>query len=119
MKEAVREGWTTARLERSVQADRRQRRPHVGRKPRVPADPTEPLLALDALGDKFMRWCEVAQADLPAGLRPLVERRPRPWAKRGNASLNCSPASRAVGPRQPNRASKTTEAMARTMPTAS
>jgi hypothetical protein len=77
MKQAVREGWTTAQLERAVQAHRRQRRPHVGRKPRVPADPTERLLALDAVSEKFVRWCELAQADLPAGMRPLIDKATR------------------------------------------
>jgi hypothetical protein len=73
MRRSVRQGWTTSHLERAVQAARGARRPHVGRRPRVPADPAERLLALEALAGKWCRWCDAALADLPGELRQPVD----------------------------------------------
>ncbi len=70
----VREGWSCARLRRAVQAARGGRRPHVGRRQDVPADPTELLLALDALADKWVRWCDRAKPRLRGKLRARIDR---------------------------------------------
>jgi hypothetical protein len=73
MRRSVRQGWTTSHLERAVQAARGARRPHVGRRPRVPADPAERLLALGALAGKWCRWCDAALADLPGDVKAPID----------------------------------------------
>jgi hypothetical protein len=72
VQKAVREGWSTSRLERAAQATKGERRGHVGRKPRVPDDPKERLLALDALAEKWCRWCAAAGDGLPKEVKALV-----------------------------------------------
>src|SRR4051794_40245773 len=73
-RQAVREGWTTVRLERAAQAEKRTRREWVGRKPQVPEGRVEVLLTLDALSEKWCRWCEEADPGLPEELKGLVSR---------------------------------------------
>jgi hypothetical protein len=60
-----------------VQAARGGRREHVGRRPRVPDDPAEALVALDALCGKWCRWCDAAAPNLPGGLHALLKRAAR------------------------------------------
>jgi len=72
-KQAIREGWSTSRLERVIQAAKGKRRPHVGRKPRMPADPVEALLTLDALCLKFNGWCDLVLGILPRKVHAPVK----------------------------------------------
>src|SRR5262249_26247418 len=68
MTRAVRASWSKSELKRAVQAERGERRPNVGRKPTVPDDPRECLIALDAQADKWCRWCDASRPLLPAEL---------------------------------------------------
>jgi hypothetical protein len=72
MRQAIRENWSSYRLKRAAQSVRGIRRGHVGRNPKIPSDPIERLLALDALAAKFMKWCSLAGADLPDDLQPSI-----------------------------------------------
>lgn len=74
MREAIKEDWPYMKVVRAVQALHGERRAHVGRKPRVPDDPVELLLALDAAAEKWCRWNDAALAELPAALHPLVKK---------------------------------------------
>lgn len=66
MRQAIKQNWSTTNLERAVQAVRpRGRRRHVGRRPHLPDDPLQRMIALDALCDKWLRWVEEAGAELP------------------------------------------------------
>ncbi len=71
-RQAIRENWSYGKVVRAVQALRGERREHVGRRPRVPDDPVERLLALDAAAEKWCRWCDAALPQLPEALHPLV-----------------------------------------------
>ena len=64
-KQAIRESWSTSRLERAIQAAKGERRPNVGRKPKVPDDPVECLITLQALCAKFNAWCAAVLGRLP------------------------------------------------------
>jgi hypothetical protein len=72
MRKAILASWTSSQLERAVQAERGQRRPYVGRKPFVPADAAERLLTLDALAEKWIRWCDAACPHLTKDLCELL-----------------------------------------------
>jgi len=74
MGQAVRAGWTFRQLERAIQAQQGRRQRQAGRKPLIPADPTARLVALDALADKWTRWCDAATPDLPEDLHDLIAR---------------------------------------------
>lgn len=68
--------WGLATLGRKVQAANGGRRPGVGRRPAVPAAGAEFLCALDALCDKWERWCQTAVAGnaIPAELDDVIRR---------------------------------------------
>lgn len=63
-------------MERSVQAANGTRRKNVGRHPTLPSEPNELLCALDALCDKWERWCATAAAEskIPRGLKAIMDR---------------------------------------------
>lgn len=61
---AISESWSVRRLMRAVQATKGERRESIGRRPRVPDEPAEALLELDALCDKLGRWCALAQVGI-------------------------------------------------------
>lgn len=71
---AIEENWSVTKLDRAIQADKGRRRAAVGRKPWVPSDAVERLLALDAIGEKWCRWCDAARGGLPAGLLDLIDK---------------------------------------------
>lgn len=75
MKKAIRESWSFSHLERMIQGLHGvRRRARGGRKPQIPSDRAARLVALDATVEKMCRWCEAALPQLPASLRPRVER---------------------------------------------
>jgi hypothetical protein len=51
-----------------------RRRPHVGRKPRVPDDPVERLVLFDALAEKWLRLSTDARLDGTGELWRLVDK---------------------------------------------
>ena len=71
---AIREGWGVNAVKRAVQAARGQRRPHVGRRPALPAGAAERLAALDALCVKWIRWCAEALPGLPPELQEHLQK---------------------------------------------
>lgn len=76
-RQAIRRRLGVAALGRLVQAENGGRRPRVGRPPGVPADDRQVLLALDALGDKWERWCAAVGGRLPDRMRAAVVRATR------------------------------------------
>jgi hypothetical protein len=70
MDQAIDQGWSAMRIERAVQARRGNRRPYVGRKPRIPTALKEKLVALDALCERWRRWCIAAK--LPESLQAEI-----------------------------------------------
>jgi hypothetical protein len=62
--EAIDGQWSVGDLQRAIQANK-ERRPHVGKKPRTPESVMEALLVLQTLCLKFNRWCDVALGKLP------------------------------------------------------
>jgi hypothetical protein len=72
MRRAIRGRWSSEQLERAIQGLAGGRRTAVGRRPRVPDDPRERLMALDALTTKWTRWADAALPSLPARLRKHV-----------------------------------------------
>src|SRR5579871_422937 len=72
MRQAIQQSWSNRQLKGAIQALKGGRRPYVGRKPRVPSDGKQRLLALQALAEKFCRFCVAARNDLPGELQPLV-----------------------------------------------
>ena len=56
---------------------RRRRRPDVGKRPRLPADPAGRLVALEGLCLRWTRWCEAALPGLRGDLRAAVRRATR------------------------------------------
>jgi hypothetical protein len=72
IKQAITHGWTVRQLERAAQGLRGSRRPHVGRRPQLPNDETELVMALEALCLRWRRWTEAARPRLPVHLhKPL------------------------------------------------
>jgi hypothetical protein len=69
---AVRGSWTLSTLERHAQVARKGRRPGAGRKPVVPDDPDQRLVALEGLALKWLRWTAIALDRLPADVSRLV-----------------------------------------------
>lgn len=66
-RQAIRKSWSHAHLLRIIQAAHGRRRPDAGRRPGVPRDETERLLAIDALCAKWIRY-EAACDKLPKSL---------------------------------------------------
>lgn len=56
--------WGVGELQSAIQV-RRDRRAHVGKKPKVPKNPLEALLVLQGLCLKFNRWCDAVLGTLP------------------------------------------------------
>jgi hypothetical protein len=77
MRQAVRERWTTSQVRRAAQASHRRRRPYVGRKQHVPSDPAARLLTLDALAEKWLRWCSDPRLDWTGELRRRIDKTAR------------------------------------------
>ena len=71
---AIRGRWGVIRLERMIQVENRCRRPLVGRKPVIPDTEPELLAALDALSDKWSRWCAAAEEQIPEDLADVLNR---------------------------------------------
>ena len=70
-KKAIRERWGVTRLERAIQTIH-GRRVHVGKKPTVPEPGPELVAALDALCDKWIRWCGQAGDGIPDEVQAAV-----------------------------------------------
>jgi hypothetical protein len=68
---AIDEQWSVTELQRAVQA-RKGRRPDVGKKPTIPDDPLDVLLALQGLCIKFNRWCDEALDTLSGKVKKLT-----------------------------------------------
>ncbi len=83
--QAIEEQWSVGDLQRSIQA-RRDRRPHVGKKPREPKDVLEALLALQGLCMKFNRWCDVALGKLPAKVQQATRKADQAVREAGQAA---------------------------------
>lgn len=73
-KVAIRGRWGVTRLERKIQAEKRGRRPLVGKKPVIPDSEPELLAALGALADKWLRWCTEAEDQIPDDLADALNR---------------------------------------------
>ena len=84
-RQAIRDCWSTSQLERAIQAAKaaegKSRSQGSGRKPKVPDDPMEALIALQALCKKFNNWCEVALGQLPQDVQLPVKRATRVMAE--------------------------------------
>ena len=70
---AIKGSWGVAQLEVAI-LRLHQRRPEVGRKPRVPDDPVQLVLILEGLCLKWIRWCQAAHPMLSENLRDLVDK---------------------------------------------
>ena len=75
-RKAVEGRWGVTQLETAI-LRLHERRPEVGRKPRVPDDPAQIRLVLEGLCLKWRRWCEAAQPRLPEEMRELVKKATR------------------------------------------
>jgi hypothetical protein len=73
-KAAIRGRWGVTRLERKIQAEKRGRRPLVGKKPVIPDTEPELLAALGALADKWVRWVAAAEGQIPDDLTDVLNR---------------------------------------------
>jgi hypothetical protein len=75
-RKAVEGCWGVTQLETAI-LRLHERRPDVGRKPRVPDDPAQIRLVLEGLCLKWRRWCVAAQPRLPEELCELVKKATR------------------------------------------
>ena len=73
MRQAIRESWSQKEVQRAAQAANRHRRqPGAGRKPHVPDDPRERLIALASHSDRFQRFADAVREGLPEQVRALA-----------------------------------------------
>jgi predicted nuclease of restriction endonuclease-like (RecB) superfamily len=70
---AIKGRWGVTQLETAI-LRLHERRPEVGRKPRVPEDRAQIRLVLEGLCLKWRRWCEAAQPRLSKELREVVKK---------------------------------------------